>query len=71
MGDPFEVDAAKALAALVLAWGSEYPQIWFREGTGWGAYHRDAADSDVIEADTPDELNAKIRADWSRRQGSP
>lgn len=69
MSDPFAVDTAKALDALVLAWGHEYPQIWYREGTGWAAYHRDAGDLEVIEADAPDELNAKIRADGLARQG--
>lgn len=67
--DPFRVDTEKALDALLLTWGEHYPHIWYLEGTGWGAYRKDAADTEVIEADTPGELDARIRADWQRRQG--
>jgi len=71
MGDPFAVDVDKALDALVAAWEpAGYEQIGHMERTGWYAYHRDASDLDAIEADTPGELDAKIRQDWQARQGS-
>jgi hypothetical protein len=70
MPDPFAVDVDRTLDALVSAWGlAGYDQIWHHEGTGWGAAHKDAGDLQVIEADTPDELDARIRADWQRRSG--
>jgi hypothetical protein len=43
-------------------------QIGHVEGTGWYAYHKDAANTDAIEADSPGELDVKIRQDWQRRQ---
>jgi hypothetical protein len=67
--DPFAVYTAKALRALTAAWESAgYDQIGHVEGTGWYTYHKDAADTDAIEADSPDELDVKIRQDWQRRQ---
>jgi hypothetical protein len=67
--DPFAVDTAKALSALTAAWEpAGYDQIGHVEGTRWYAYHKDAADTDAIEADGPDELDMKIRQDWQRRQ---
>jgi hypothetical protein len=67
-GDPSAVDGERALDALTLAWADEYDEIWFRDGAGWGAHHKDAPDDDVITGSTPDELNRKIRADWLRRE---
>jgi hypothetical protein len=67
--DPFAVDTDKALDALVATWESAgYDQIGYIGGTGWYAYHKDASDADGIEADTPGELDARIRQDWQRRQ---
>ena len=67
--DPFAVDTAKALSALTAAWEpAGYDQIGHVGGTGWYAYHKDAADIDAIEADSPGELGVKIRQDWQRRQ---
>jgi hypothetical protein len=66
--DPFAVDEDRALDALTLAWADEYDEIWFHDGAGWGAHHKDAGEDDVITGSTPDELNAAIRADWSRRE---
>jgi hypothetical protein len=67
--DPFSVNTEKALDALVAAWeAAGYEEIGYVEGTGWCAYHKDAGDLEAIEADTPDELAAKIRADWEKRQ---
>ena len=66
--DPSAVDTDRALDALTLAWADEYDEIWFHDGAGWGAHHKDAGEDDVITGSTPDELNAAIRADWSRRE---
>jgi hypothetical protein len=67
--DPFAVDVDRALDALTLAWDDEYDEIWFHDGAGWGAHHKDAPDDEVITGSTPDELNAAIRRDWARRAG--
>ena len=56
-GDPFAVDGERALDALTLAWADEYDEIWFHDGAGWGAHHKDAPDDDVITGSTPDELS--------------
>jgi len=69
--DPFLVDVDRALDALSLAWADEYDHLWHDEGSGWGAHHKDAPEDENILAQTPDELNAKIRADWARREGGP
>ena len=66
--DPFAVDDVRALDALRLAWSGEYDEIWVHGGE-WCAHHKDAGEGDVITGSTPDELNRKIREDWSRRQG--
>jgi hypothetical protein len=65
--DPFAVDVDKALDVLTLAWADEYPELWFHDGAGWGAHHRDAPDGDDITGSTPDELNRAIREDLARR----
>jgi hypothetical protein len=65
--DPFPVDVDRALDALSLAWADEYDQLWYHEGSGWGAHHKDAPEDEDILAQTPDELNRKIRADFQRR----
>jgi hypothetical protein len=61
--DPFKVDEGRALEALRLAWGDAY-EIGF-ESDAWIATSRDA-EARAFTADTPDALNAKIRADWAR-----
>jgi hypothetical protein len=66
----FEVDADKALDTLAATWeAAGYDEIGHIGGEGWYAYHKDAADTDALEGDTPDELDARIREDWQRRQG--
>jgi hypothetical protein len=67
--DPFLVNVDRALDALTLAWQGEYDELWYHEGSGWGAHHKDASEDENILGRTPDELNARIREDWSRRQG--
>jgi hypothetical protein len=67
--DPFPVDQARALDALILAWAGQYDEIWCSGGTSWGAHRKDAPDDDVITGSTPEELNHNIRADWQRRAG--
>jgi hypothetical protein len=71
MTNPFSVDVDRAIDALAAEWEpAGYEEIEFWEGRGWYAYHKDGGeDLGVLEADTPDELAAKIRADWQRRQG--
>ena len=67
--NPFAVDTAKALSALAAAWEpAGYEQIGHVEGTGRYACHKNAADTDAIEADSLDELDMKIRQDRQRRQ---
>jgi hypothetical protein len=53
------------LAALVLQWGGTY-EIAVTGGQ-WQAWHKDAAPEDILDGETPDELNAAIRADYARR----
>jgi hypothetical protein len=65
--DPFAVDADRALDALTLAWADYYDEIWFHDGAGWGAHHKDAPEGEDITAQTPDELNRAIRDDWAKR----
>jgi hypothetical protein len=65
MPNPFAVNVGNALEVLRTAWDVEYPDIGTIDG-GWYACHGD--DGDIISADTPDELNAKIRAHWEARQ---
>jgi hypothetical protein len=62
----FRVDEGKALDALDLAWGADYDEFWVYGGE-WGAHRRGAPDGEVLTGATPDELNAAIRADQSRR----
>jgi hypothetical protein len=64
--NPFAVDQDRALAALTFAWGDSY-EIYIIDGQ-WQAWHDDDADQDMLTGTTPDELNRKIRADWSRRR---
>ncbi len=63
--DPFAVDTNRALDALRLAWG-DFCDIGFEAGT-WIATRRDGTE-DTLTGRTPDELNARIRGDWSRRE---
>ena len=59
----FDVDEDRALEALRLAWGDSYDIR--SEGGQWIATSRDA-EGRTFAGDTPDALNVKIRADWSR-----
>ena len=63
--DPFTVNKDRALDALTFAWGDSY-EIYITGGQ-WQAWHDDAPDQDMLTGTTPDELNRKIREDWSRR----
>jgi hypothetical protein len=58
----FEVDEVRALEAFHLHWGDAY-DISMEDGV-WRA-RRQGAD-DIFTGVTPDELTAKIRADWAR-----
>jgi hypothetical protein len=66
----FTVDTDRALEALRLAWGDAYT-VAFDDaisvgGSRWQAWRlRD--DGTRLAGSTPDELNAAIRADWTRR----
>jgi hypothetical protein len=59
----FDVDEDRALEALRLAWGDAY-DIGFESGK-WKASRRDGA-AETLTGDTPDELNAAMRADLAR-----
>ena len=61
--DPFRVDKDRALEALRLAWADAYDVGC--EGGTWTATSRDA-EGHTFTGDTPDALNAKVRADWAR-----
>lgn len=61
----FDVDEDRAFDAFTLAWGDAYDEFW-HDASGWGAHRKDAGDDEVLTGDTPDELNAAIRADWAR-----
>ena len=63
-GGVFGVDEDRALGTLVLAWGNAY-EIYVVGGQ-WPAWREGAGDKDVLTRDTPDALNAAIRADWAR-----
>ena len=64
--DPFAVDEDRALAALTLTWGDSY-EIYITDGQ-WQAWNDNAPDQDMLTGATPDELNHKIREDWTLRQ---
>ena len=61
---PFDVDQDRALDALRLAWGDVY-DLGFADS----AYRAARIDGtgDLLTAQTPDELDAEIRADWAAR----
>jgi hypothetical protein len=61
---PFDVDQNRALDALRLAWSDVYDT-----GFADGAYRAARIDGtgDLLTGQTPDELNAAIRADWNAR----
>ena len=61
---PFDADQDRALDALRLAWGEVYDT-----GFADGAYRAARIDGtgDLLAGQTPDELNAAIRADWNAR----
>ena len=59
----FDVDEDRALEALRLAWGDAY-DVGFERGT-WVAASRGGGGR-TFTGQTPDELNAAIRADWAR-----
>ena len=57
------VDEDSALEALRLAWGDAY-DVGVHRGA-WTAISRDD-EHRTLTGDTPDALNAAIRADWAR-----
>ena len=61
---PFDVDRDRALDALRLAWDELYDA-----GFADGAYRAARIDGtgNLLTGQTPDELNAAIRADWDVR----
>ncbi len=59
----FDVDKDRALEALRLAWGDAY-DVGVHRGA-WTAISRDD-EHRTLTGDTPDALNAAIRADWAR-----
>jgi hypothetical protein len=66
--DVFDVDEARALDALRLAWGDAY-DISFDRGE-WTATSRDAGNR-AFTGDTPDALTVKIHADQAREAIPP
>jgi hypothetical protein len=64
--DVFDVGEDRALDALALAWDGEYDEIWV-SGGAWFAHRKDAGEGEFLTGATPDELNAEIRADLTRR----
>ena len=65
--DVFAVDEGRALEALRLAWGDAY-DITTADGM-WIAVSRDG-DGRILAGETPDALNAAMRADRAR-EGTP
>jgi hypothetical protein len=61
----FEVDERRAAEALRLAWGDYYHGIGVQDGR-WKASRSDGGGR-ILTGETPDELNAAIRADWACR----
>ncbi len=61
----FEVDPGRAAEALALTWGELYQDIGMDPGR-WQARSRDG-NGRVLTGNTPDELAARMRADWARR----
>jgi hypothetical protein len=59
----FDVDRDRAVEALRLAWGDAYEVSV--NGDKYRASRVDG-DGEELTGDTPDELNARIRADWAR-----
>ena len=61
---PFAVDTGRALEALRLEWAVQYDT-----GFADGAYRAVRIDGtgDLLTGQTPDELAAAIRADWTAR----
>jgi hypothetical protein len=63
--DISEQDENRALDRLTTEWGDEY-EIYITGGQ-WQAWARGAPPEDMLDASTPDELNAKIAADSAQR----
>lgn len=66
----FDVDTGRALEALRVTWGSSYA-VHFDDVSGvggprWQAW-RIGGHGTRLAGATPDELDAAIRADWTRR----
>lgn len=60
-----ELDAGRALEALLWMWG-EFYEVWIDQHIGtWCARRRDAGG--VIEGSGPDELRVEILEDWLLR----
>jgi len=67
--DPFEVDADRAIDALMIAWSDFIDEAWQDAGgQGWGAHRAGAPADEILRGSTPDALNRAIRTDWARRQ---
>jgi hypothetical protein len=65
----FTVDTGRALEALRVTWGSFYAVCFddaIELGERWQAW-RIGGHGTRLAGATPDELNAAIRADWTRR----
>ena len=67
---PFDVDPDRAFDALLTTWGDCYDQFSQDDGL-WSAHPIGAPGDMLVTGNTPDELNAALRADWSRRQSGP
>ena len=66
-GGPFEVDVDKALEALRGDWGDTYVICYDPAASSrWQAWRLDSIGV-MVAGDTPDELDAAIRADWGAR----
>jgi hypothetical protein len=61
----FDVDEERVIEALRLAWGEAY-DIGFADGA-WRALRLDGHGL-LVTGQTPDELNAAIRADFTRER---
>ena len=59
----FDVDQDRAVEALRLAWGDAY-EVSFNDDKYRAS--RVDGDGEELTGGTPDELNARIRADWAR-----
>ncbi len=61
----FERDQERAAAALRLTWGEFYEDIGVEDG--WRSARSQDGVGCVLTGNTPDELVARMQADWVRR----